>query len=231
MELKDYLQIVRRRWVLIVATTLIVLAAASAVTFLATPQYASTARVFVTTSESSTSGEAAAGATFTLQRVKSYADLTTSRELAEMVRANLDLDESARELSGAVSARVVPDTVILELSVSGPDPDKAQLLTQGYAEAMTVMIRELETPPGGTVSLVKGTIVDAASAPQGPVSPQPSRNLALGGILGLLLGLGIALLREVLDNTIKNAEEVTSVASAPLLGAIAFDGATKTEPL
>uniref|UniRef100_UPI0012F833BE CpsD/CapB family tyrosine-protein kinase n=1 Tax=Nocardioides alkalitolerans TaxID=281714 RepID=UPI0012F833BE len=32
-------------------------------------------------------------------------------------------------------------------------------------------------------------------------------------------------------NTIKNAEEVTSVASAPLLGAIAFDGATKTEPL
>lgn len=231
MELKDYLQIVRRRWVLIVATTLIVLAAASAVTFLATPQYASTARVFVTTSESSSSGEAAAGATFTLQRVKSYADLTTSRELAEMVRTSLDLEESARELTDKVSATVVPDTVILELSVTDPDPDQAQLLTQGFAEAMTVLIRELETPPGQTVSLVKGTVVDAASSPDAPVSPQPARNLALGVLLGLLLGLGVAVLREVLDNTIKSSAEVTTISSAPLLGAIAFDSATRTEPL
>jgi len=231
VELKDYLLILRRRWLLILVSALLGLAGASAATFAVTPEYVSNARVFVTTSESTSSNEIAAGAQFSLQRVKSYADLATSRELAEMVIADLDLAVGPRELSNQVSAQVVADTVILEISVLDADPGRAQYLTQAYAEAMTVMIRELETPPGSTVSLVKGTIVDAASTPTSPVSPNPARNLALGAILGLLLGVGTAVLREVLDTSIKSPEEASAATSAPVLAAIAFDSATRSDPL
>lgn len=55
MELKDYWLTVRRRWRVIVATVAIALAAAAALTWQATPQYASTASIFVSTSPSDAS--------------------------------------------------------------------------------------------------------------------------------------------------------------------------------
>ena len=41
-----------------------------------------------------------------------------------------------------------------------------------------------------------------------PVSPKPVRNIALGAVLGLLLGLGAALVRETLDKTVKTQDDV-----------------------
>lgn len=61
-------------------------------------------------------------------------------------------------------------------------------------------------------------VVDAASTPLFPYSPQPMRNALIGLALGLLLGLGIAFLRETLDDSIKHADEVESHFGMPLLG-------------
>lgn len=230
MELRDYLRIARRRWRLILGCLLTAVAVASLVTYNMTPQYSSTARLFISTAQSD-SAQAYQGSLFSAQRVTSYADLATGRELASRVIKRLDLHTDPGTLAKKVSATVTPETVILQVSVTDPSPVRAQRLTQAYAEELTGFVSDLETPPGKKRAPIKATIVDAAAVPQTPVSPQPLRNIGLAAVLGLLLGLGAAVLRELLDTSVKTNEDVTEAAGAPVMGSIAFDPQTTKRPL
>ena len=65
-----------------------------------------------------------------------------------------------------------------------------------------------------------GRIVSPAVTSTSPVEPSPVRNTALGLVVGLVFGLGMAFLYEYLDNTIKSASEVEELTAAPLIGSI-----------
>lgn len=230
MEVRDYLKILRRRWVSILVIALLGAGLAAGLTALQTPQYASNARLFVTTSDADDS-TLLQGGQFSAQRVKSYADLVSSRELANRVKADLGLDVDADVLAEKVSAEVVVDTVNLELTVTDPDASEAQRIAQSYAEQLTDLVRELETPPGQAQAPIKATIVDAASFSEAPVSPKPERNIALGLVLGALIGFGLAVLRSAVDTRITSAEDLTATVDEPILGAIGFDPDAKATPL
>ena len=87
---------------------------------------------------------------------------------------------------------------------------------------------ELETPDGALNPLIKMTVIDNATVPRNPVYPQPLRNLALGGVLGLVLGLAVALLRDLTDNSVNSTEDISLVTSAPVLAQITADNAAVT---
>lgn len=74
----------------------------------------------------------------------------------------------------------------------------------------------------GTVSLVQ-----KAAVPAGPSSPNTKRNLVVAGILGLLLGVALALLIERLDQTIREPSELEDIYRAPLLGAVPLNPALR----
>jgi capsular exopolysaccharide synthesis family protein len=231
MELRDYLRLLRRRWLQIVAVALATTGAVVAYTLAVTPMYESSARLFVTTQTSDTASDLNQGGLFSAQRVTSYADLVSSRDLAESVIADLDLDLSAAEVMDHVNATVVPDTVNLEITYTGSSPSQTQAIAQSYSENLVDLVRELETPTGETDEPIKLTIVDSASLPATPVSPAPVRNVALGIVLGLLLGVGIALTRDLLDTTVTTQGDIEEQTDAPLLGGISFDPDTKERPL
>jgi capsular polysaccharide biosynthesis protein len=133
VELSDYWQTIRRRWKVVVLCFAAVLAVAAVVTFQTTPQYASSTRLFISTSESDSSA-AYTGNLFATQRVTSYADLVGSRQLAENVADSLGGDLDPDELKDVVEATVVPETVILQITATDPDPAQAQRLAQAYGE-------------------------------------------------------------------------------------------------
>lgn len=231
MELKDYLRIARQRWMTIVIVTLLAIAAATVLTLRATPQYASSARLFISTPQSG-GDQAYTGGLFSQARVASYADLLTGEAISRRVVDQLNLQESPQDLAEQITAVAKPETVVLAITVTDPSPAKAQLLTQTVAEEFVKYVKELETPEGKTTAPVKASIVDKATEPGGPVSPNPTRNLALATILGLLLGAGIAVLRDSFDTTIKTSEELDLAASnTPLLGSIYFDKTAPKYPL
>jgi capsular exopolysaccharide synthesis family protein len=74
--------------------------------------------------------------------------------------------------------------------------------------------------------VVAGPVLDPV-----PVSPRPVRGYALAGLLGLLIGVGVAILREMLDVTIKTGETLRLVAAAPVLAVVPFDSKAKRSPL
>lgn len=230
MELKDYWLTVRRRWRVVVATLVATLALAAAITLQATPQYDSSTRLFISTSESDSSS-AYTGNLFATQRVASYADLVGSRQLADQVEDSTGGVVAAQDLRELVEATVVPETVILEITATHPDPEVAAQVAQAYAEQLQGLVRELETPQGETRALIKATIVDDAEVSDDAVSPQPARNLALAAVLGLLLGMGLAVARELLDTSLTTSDDIGDVTDAPILGNIASDEAANLAPL
>ncbi len=230
MEFKDYWRTVRKRWRVIVLCLALTVGLAGALTWQTTPQYASTASLFVSTSPSD-AADAYQGNLFATQRVNSYANLARKRNLAEKVADNLGGDLSPAQLQSQVTTQVDPDTVILSLTATDPDPVQARDIAQAYAEALSEEVTRLETPDGRDDALINASIVDNARVSESAVSPQPVRNLGLAVVLGLLLGLGLAVVRELLDTSIGSAEDVAEVTTTPILGRINADSAAaKQDP-
>ncbi len=209
---------------------------ATLVTVRATPQYASNARIFISTGSASSSDDGSGSNPYqnglaATQKVTSYAQLVTDGELAQRVIDKMHLDLTPAQLSRKIKAQVVPDTVLLNVQVVDADPKMAQALCKQVVSNLLDLIEQIETDPGKKTANLKGTVVGPPTLPTDPISPNPLRNLFLGGILGLLLGLAIAVIRELLDTSVKTVEDVEAVVDAPVLGGIAFDANTTRTPL
>jgi capsular exopolysaccharide synthesis family protein len=230
VELRDYLRIVRKQWMLIALVVGLALAAGAAATLVATPQYAAHVTFFVTTSNSGGATDAYQGGLYSQQRVKSYVDLLGSERLAKEIIADKRLDLSPEDVAGKISAAAVPDTVLLETTVTDSSAVRAQQIAASTATQFVALVRDLETQPGKAAA-VKVEVVEGPRVDPDPVSPRPLRTLGLALVLGLLLGAGLAVLREMLDTTVKSGDELRALVGVPTLATIGFDAAAKRAPL
>src|SRR6202041_2610158 len=75
---------------------------------------------------------------------------------------------------------------------------------------------------GITAGLKSGNIriVDPALTPSSPSRPQKARNILLAFLVGLVGGVGLALFREYLDNTVKSPDDVESLTGLPSLAVV-----------
>ncbi len=75
------------------------------------------------------------------------------------------------------------------------------------------------------ISLKRGDaeLIADANTPTAPISPHPKRDAALGAFVGLLLGVGVSLLREQLNDRIRSAAEAERLAGQPLLAQLPYD--------
>lgn len=79
------------------------------------------------------------------------------------------------------------------------------------------MKRAKETNVAGDLQTTVARVVDAATVPGGPIKPKKTLIVAVALFMGLLTGMILALLMEVLDNTFKTTEDVESRLKQPLL--------------
>jgi len=229
VELRDYVRVLRKQWRLIVLCVLLAAGAAALATMQTTPLYRSGVTFFVST-PTDDARDAFAGGTFSQQRVRSYADIVAGPSTAAAV-AQAVPGLRASDVVDSVTATVVPDTVLLETTVTDASPRRAEQIARGLADSFPGVIAALERPEGGGASPIKVSVVEQPTVAADPVSPRPARNLALALVLGLLLGVGLAVLRETLDNTVKNPEDARDAAGTATLGAIAYDAQASKRPL
>jgi succinoglycan biosynthesis transport protein ExoP len=129
------------------------------------------------------------GDEFTQQRMGSYARLVSTPLVTDRVNQRLRLGQSGEDLAKKVTARMVPDTVVLEVRAQDASPVKAATIADATAQQTIDVIKELERPPYNVVSPVQPVLTEPASVPSRPISPRTLPNIVCGAIIGFLLGL------------------------------------------
>jgi capsular exopolysaccharide synthesis family protein len=232
VTVRDYRELLRRRWLMVALITIIGGGAALALSLSTTPEYASSVSLFVSASQSPTDvGSIIAAEQLTQQRVTSYADLADSRDIASAVIRQLGLRESPKSLASRISATVPTNTVVIELTVTDPSRVLVPRIANAVAEQLSQTVASLESPAAGKPSPVKVSVSQSATLPGGAVVPKTTRNVLFGLVVGLALGAGLAILFEVLDTRIKDMDTLRDRLGLVPLGLMPFDRAAKTRPL
>lgn len=230
MELRDYLAIVRKRWLSIVLITVLATAAAVAATLTATPTYTARSQVYVSVRTGGSTADLLQGSNFAARQVKSYTDIVTTPRVLLPVIDHLDLATTPDELATSVSASSPLDTSLINIQVTDADPQAASDISNAIADSLARQVAELEEPEDGP-SPVQISTVRTASAPTEPSAPNGRLNVALGLLLGLALGFGLAVLREVLDTRVRTADDVRALTDASVMTTIAHDDDAVQHPL
>ncbi|GGG28030.1 chromosome partitioning protein [Rhodococcoides trifolii] len=231
VEISDYVRVLRARWIVILVTVVVAAVASLVFSLVSTPVYEASTRLYVSTSGSSSSSvqEEYQGGLASQQKVASYTQLLTGESIARRTIDSLGLSMSASALAAKVKATSSPDTVLIDVSVDDENPGTARDLANGIGDTFVDFVSELETPPGGGAALAKVTVVEPAQTPSTPISPKTKRNLALGVAVGLLLGIALAVLRDRLDNTVKDRKGLQDLSGSPVVGVVPFDKTLKEE--
>ena len=229
MELIAYWRLFLQHRKLIAATTFLGMLISFFVTLSMTPIYTSTAQLFVSTPASAIDISAlATGSSFSQQRVKSYAQIINSPiNLAPVVK-KLGLNISPEKLADQITASAPLDTVLISLTVNDTNPKRAADIANEVAKQFGNTVKALELEGVNSESPVKVSISKYAIPASAPSSPKKSINYALGLLLGFGLGIGISSLLKLLDNTVKNEDDL---GETPLLAAIGFDILADEKPL
>jgi succinoglycan biosynthesis transport protein ExoP len=234
MSLADLLHVLRRRWPAILALTIIGGAIATAVTLVTVPKYTASTQLFVSvqSTDASSALDIGQGGSAAQQKLKSYSQVATSSEVLDPVIAALHLPSTRQQLAGQITVTTPPASQILVVSVSDIDPARAARIANTVSKSFSdVVVGKLEAPIGGGKALVRIETIQPATTPTSASSPQKVPNLALGLLLGLAAGLGLAVLRDLLDTKVRTEADVREATDLSLVGSVAFDPTAAKRPL
>ncbi|NPV41804.1 MAG: diguanylate cyclase [Anaerolineae bacterium] len=193
MNIKMYFRMIQKGWWIIVLTVLATLNVILIIDMFSSPIYEATTRMIVLPNAESFAGKDFVSSLSSLDNssiVTTYADVFDSEfnQQAFINTLNLTEDEIAEYSQSTV---VLPDSNVLEIYVTGPNAEITAKWANGVARTGIDYMRNL-------YQVYEVNILDAAVVPTEPISPKPARDLSLGGVLGLLVGVILAILRDQL---------------------------------
>lgn len=216
MNLRTIFGVLLARIKLIIAAVAVgVLLFASYAYFFVPEQYTSSALLIVhnkvsNTQESTTTASNLSAAEYL---AKTYSVIMKTEPVLNKALAQLDNEVTLSELKQMVSATLMEETTLLQISAVHSNPKTAQRACDAIAQAVS------ETVPVVMDSASSAKVVEKASKAH-QTAPNVVRNALIGALVGFVLSIAFALLREFLDNTIRDKATLQMQFDVPVLGEI-----------
>lgn len=195
MEVKLYFRMLQRSWWIILLTALSAILSALITAYFTTPIYKATSRYIIAPNPSALGGQSNVIYSLdTLDKrsvITTYAEILSSPRIYNESLVNLGLEDISGIELYSYGAVVLPDTNIIEFSVIGPTPSLVAAITNETGQRA---VQYIET----VYQVYDMTLLDPASIPTIPVSPQPIRDTGVALVAGIAIGIALALTREVL---------------------------------
>ena len=140
-----------------------------------------------------------------------YQEVFKNWHVHDMVIERLNLPYTYKQMSNMLSVSNPTNTRILYISVTTKDPAQSKLIADTYASVAQEFIAT-------TMDTREPNVFEEALLPSAPSSPNKSRNLVIGILLGVIIACGIIVLRYLTDDKIHSSEDVEKYIGLPCLG-------------
>jgi succinoglycan biosynthesis transport protein ExoP len=202
--LSDYLSIIRRRLLLIALVALVTIGAAAILTYRQPTLYRSGMKLVVGVKGGLFPTDVGNVAD---QFTQTMSDLLQSEVVASRAIRDLHLSMSPQELLSRLHVTTKPDTAVLVVTFDDTDPVRGRTTLARIGTIFTGLVdQSLATQDNGNLA-VSVKVFNPSHVLPGRVQPKPLRNIAVAGLLGLILGLLAGLVREQFDDTVRTVED------------------------
>lgn len=223
LDLKQLVNIFWNKRLHIISIVLIFLIIGTVYTFLfVTPKYKSYTSLVLARSESTKENETDTSTitqtdiTLNQKLVSTYSELVKSKNVLREVIKNLNINESEENLKDNITVSAVKDTELIQITVTNYYPDRASDIANEIAKVFTKKVGEI-------YNINNVYIVDEAERANTPYNINHIKDIAIFIAIGLIVSVVYVLISNLLDTTVKSAEDiekelgVVALASIPLL--------------
>ena len=150
--------------------------------------------------------------------VSTYSVLVRSKDVLGQVISNLGIDISWEQLRNNVTVSSVEDTEVIEISVTNGNPQYAADIANEIAKVFSDKVAEI-------YNINNVHIVDEAETPAGPSNINHTRDVIIFAFIGVVVAVIYVLIANMLDTTIKTADDIERQFKLPVLASIPIYGA------
>jgi capsular exopolysaccharide synthesis family protein len=222
VTLREVLRALRKNWWIVLGVTVVTTVLSAVLAVSATPIYEGSVTFFARTPPTVES-DPLQGDQFGQQRVNTYVKLLGSERLAENIRDETDLDLAVSDLMKTIDGTADLNTVLLTATVRDSSPTRVETILESLSEAFPSLVRDIESDGTTQQAPVELEVVSGPLIKPFPVSPVKRVWVAVGLLLGLVLGTSLGLLRALLDRSVRTDEALQDSSGIPVLGWIPLD--------
>ncbi len=205
MEIRQYWEILKKGWWMVVAMMLIVTGIGAYYSYLQIPIYESTAKVVVNpTGNVSGTGDMLYSLDTLASRTTlatTFANLLNTRTSIEAAAVSLGVNPLHLE-DYTISVVVMPDSNVIQVQVQGPSPELSADLANAIGKIGEQSVRNLQ-------NIYELRLIDKAIAEYDPISPNHPLDITLSLMVGLAGGLAFIILREILTQAFADSNPTT----------------------
>lgn len=145
--------------------------------------------------------------------ITDYREIAKSRLVATEVITNLGLKMDLSTFRNNLSVSTVKDSRLFTINVQHTNPKVA---TDVANEIATVLVEKVSA----IIDVKNVQVIDEALEPTKPVKPSKKMNVAIAGVLSIMVALFIIFLIEFFDNTVKCEEDIEKHLGLTVIGVI-----------
>lgn len=213
IDLIEILNLLLRKWWLILLSLAVGVCAAFGYTKICvTPLYQASSMIYVL----GTQGGESININLSRQLTSDFITLSKSRPVIEDAINKVNLDMTYEEVAGMISVENPTDTSMLKTTVTSADPQLAKSLSNAMSDTLAERIQEV-------MGKDKPSTVEKAIEPKYPVTPNTTKNMMVGGLLGAVLMMGVLVLLFLMDDRIKNQDDVERYLQLNVLASIPIE--------
>lgn len=217
ISLDEIVQLLKKKWVLIVSMLVLGTVISSIITFfILTPKYAATTQLVVQT-KGSDSNINTDSINSNLLLINTYKDLVKSDAVTEKTKDKLVKDGMTNMtedyLKNVISVEQSQNSQLFSIKAVTPNAIESATI----ANTISKFFQEEAVK---TTDTDKISIASKATPSEKPISPNKKVNIAIGAMLGLIVGLIVALVTELFNKSVKSEEFITEKLGLSLLGTI-----------
>ncbi len=230
MQFRELLGVLRARWRTVAACLLVVVGVTAWVTLSTTPSYTASSRVYLTIDRPADLARSDPGGVTVMRYndLKTLAEVLYSPTVMDPLRAELGLPAGA---GVGVSLAISETASVMDIFGTSSDPQMAAAIANKTGPVLAKVAVQFSPLLSQSAPNAASVAITTASAPGLPTSPNVRRNLAIGLLIGLALGVGVAMIRHAMDTRVRTEGDLAALSDRPVLAQVPIDAGAAEQPL